>query len=125
MEKYILNETPVRTANNFGINNVELTIDIPKIHKEFENFSIETEDIDKIKFEMQSFLNKIQSENRIGFERNVNKLIKIIIPENVKIPEKIKMEFELDDENLKTKNIYRISNKGDGAFVRGYVEICR
>lgn len=99
MEKYILNETPVRTANNFGINNVELTIDIPKIHKEFENFSIETEDIDKIKFEMESSLNKIQSENRIGLERNVNKLIKIIIPENVKISEKIKMQFELDDEN--------------------------
>lgn len=99
MEKYILNETPVRTANNFGINNVELTIDIPKIHKEFENFSIETEDFDKIKFEMQSSLNKIQSENRIGLERNVNKLIKIIIPENVKISEKIKMQFELDDEN--------------------------
>ncbi len=112
MEKYILNETPVRTANNFGINNVELTIDIPKIHKEFENFSIETEDIDKIKFEMESSLNKIQSENRIGLERNVNKLIKIIIPENVKIPEKIKMEFELDDENeILVENIEIIIEK--------------
>ena len=115
MEKYILNETPVRTANNFGINNIELILDVPKIHKEFENFSIETDDIDKIKFEI-SLDNVTQSENRIGLERRINKTVKIIIPENVQVEENIKLEFELDDENeLLIENIEIILEKNSSA----------
>lgn len=115
MEKYILNETPVRTANNFGINNIELILDVPKIHKEFENFSIETDDIDKIKFEISSD-NITQSENRIGLERRINKSVKIIIPENVQVEENIKLEFELDDENeLLIENIEIILEKNSSA----------
>ena len=115
MEKYILNETPVRTANNFGINNIELILDVPKIHKEFENFSIETDDIDKIKFEISSD-NATQSENRIGLERRINKTVKIIIPENVQVEENIKLEFELDDENeLLIENIEIILEKNSSA----------
>ena len=115
MEKYILNETPVRTANNFGINNIELILDVPKMHKEFENFSIETDDIDKIKFEI-SLDNVTQSENRIGLERRINKTVKIIIPENVQVEENIKLEFELDDENeLLIENIEIILEKNSSA----------
>ena len=115
MEKYILNETPVRTANNFGINNIGLILDVPKICKEFENFSIETNDIDKIKFEISSE-NITQSENRIGLERRINKSVKIIIPENVQVEESIKLEFELDDENeLLIENIEIILEKNSSA----------
>lgn len=115
MEKYILNETPVRTANNFGINNIELILDVPKICKEFENFSIETDDIDKIKFEISSE-NITQSENRIGLERRINKTVKVIIPENVQVEENIKLEFELDDENkLLIENIEIILEKNSSA----------
>ena len=115
MEKYILNETPARTANNFGINNIELILDVPKICKEFENFSIETNDIDKIKFEISSE-NITQSENRIGLERRINKTVKVIIPENVQVEENIKLEFELDDENkLLIENIEIILEKNSSA----------
>lgn len=98
MEKYILNETPVRTANNFGINNIEMVFDNPEYYKEFDNFSIETEDIDKIHLEIDK-VQKLETNNRIGLKRNINYNIKIIIPENVKIEDNIKLEFELDDEN--------------------------
>ena len=35
-----LNETPVRTSNNFNINNIELDIDIPSNLKMFETVEI-------------------------------------------------------------------------------------
>ena len=39
MEKYVLNETPIRTARNFGINHVEVDVEIPE-YKTFENVNI-------------------------------------------------------------------------------------
>ena len=100
MEKYILNETPVRTANNFGINNIEMTLENPEYYKEFDNFSIEAEDINNIQLEINNNEEKIvEEDNRIGIKRNINYRVKIIIPENVKIKDNIKLEFELDDEN--------------------------
>lgn len=100
MEKYILNETPVRTANNFGINNIEMTLENPEYYKEFDNFSIEAEDINNIQLEINNNEEKIvEEDNRIGLKRNINYRVKIIIPENVKIKDNIKLEFELDDEN--------------------------
>ena len=39
MEKYTLNQTPVRTAKNFGINDINLELEIPQI-KEFCNAMI-------------------------------------------------------------------------------------
>lgn len=97
MEKYILNETPLRTANNFGINNIEVVLDIPK-YKSFENFNIYTENIEKIKVEVNQ--NKIsENENKIGLERQTNYSVKIIIPENITIEEKIKLEFNFDEDN--------------------------
>ena len=35
-----LNETPIRTANNFRINNIEIDAQIPEIIPEFENVQI-------------------------------------------------------------------------------------
>ena len=35
-----LNETPVRTANNFRTNNIEIDAQIPEIIPEFENVQI-------------------------------------------------------------------------------------
>ena len=38
--KYILNETPVRTSNNYKINNIEVEMDIPSI-KSFSKYSVD------------------------------------------------------------------------------------
>ena len=41
MENLKLNETPVRTAKNFRINNIKLeNIEIPEVIPEFENITI-------------------------------------------------------------------------------------
>ena len=58
MEKYVLNETPLRTSNNFGINNIEIVLDIPS-KKTFNGFNVITEDISKIKLNVkEEILNK-------------------------------------------------------------------
>lgn len=97
MEKYILNETPLRTANNFGINNIEAYLDLPK-YKEFDNFNLYTEDLEKIKIKITKNT-LIDNENRLGLERKINYSIKINIPQNTKVQEKIKLEFNFDEEN--------------------------
>lgn len=97
MEKYILNETPLRTANNFGINNIEAYLELPK-YKEFDNFNLYTEDLEKIKIKITKNT-LIDNENRLGLKRKINYSIKINIPQNTKVQEKIKLEFNFDEEN--------------------------
>ena len=40
MEKLRVNDTPIRTARNFLINNIEVELDIPKKIAEFKNAEI-------------------------------------------------------------------------------------
>lgn len=95
MEKYILNETPVRTSNNFGINNIEVNMDIPQ-YKEFVRFDMYVPELEKIKWELNS---KIESTNKLGIQRKTNYSVKVIVPENTKIEYPIKLKFELDQDN--------------------------
>lgn len=101
MDKYILNETPLRTSNNFGINNIGVTLDIP-CKKVFNGFNLISEDISKIYVEVQE---KVASSERntlkssMGLKRNVNYLVKINIPENTDIRDSVKLEFNLDEDN--------------------------
>lgn len=98
MEKYILNETPVRTSNNFGINNVEVILDIPK-YKQFENFDLYTPYFEDIDIKIDRNTPKVNS-NKIGLNRKSNYNIKIVIPENMKILDyPIKLVFNFNDEN--------------------------
>ena len=101
MEKYILNETPLRTSNNFGINNIEVNLDIPS-QKVFNGFNVITEDISKIEFYVQEEISDSDKEHfksSIGLNRNVNYIVKVNIPENTIINDSIKLEFNLDDDN--------------------------
>ena len=42
-----LNKTPVRTANNFGINDIELELNIPEV-KKYNNITIMGYDMDDV-----------------------------------------------------------------------------
>ena len=50
MQTHFLNETTVRTSVNYGINNIKVEFDLPDENKQktFENFSISTDEIDKM-----------------------------------------------------------------------------
>lgn len=112
MEKYILNETPVRTSNNFGINNIEIMLDIP-MYKEFTTFDLYVSQLEEIQVE----LNKdIKSYNKLGIERNTNYTVKIIVPENKIIKCPIRLKFELDEDNdFLVENIEIILEKNSSA----------
>ena len=43
----ILNQTPVRTSKNYGINDIELDLEIPKI-TEFDNITILSDELENI-----------------------------------------------------------------------------
>lgn len=112
MKKYILNETPVRTSNNFGINNIEIDMDIPT-YKDFANFDLYTPELEEIKVE----INKgVKSTNKIGIERKTNYSVKITIPENKKIKHPIIFKFELDEDyEFLVENIEIILEKNASA----------
>ena len=98
MENIVLNETPVRTSKNYGINNIEIKNFEEPIIKEFVNITIadaencitnKKEDFN-LKFGLGEYFTK-----KIKDESNVN--LKVDINKNIKEP--IIIKFDLDDKN--------------------------
>ena len=110
METLKLNNTPVRTSRNFGINNIELKdIELPEDLKEFKNVEIINEGCSLEKSISNKKLvygnGKILEENIL---KNANSSLKII--SNSK-NSNIKIKYNFDDENLELiDNIEIIAN---------------
>ena len=110
METLKLNNTPVRTSRNFGINNIELKdIELPENLKEFKNVEILNEGCSLEKSVSNKKLvygnGKILEENIL---KNANSSLKII--SNSK-NSNIKIKYNFDDENLELiNNIEIIAN---------------
>lgn len=98
-KEYILNETTTRTSVNYGINNIKLNLEVPKINDtyEFENLSLETEELDKISIKIDDNIGELK--NKIGISLNKYKKIEIGIPDNTILTKPISLEFEFDDDN--------------------------
>ena len=99
METLKLNNTPVRTSRNFGINNIELKdIELPENLKEFKNVEIVNEGCSLEKSVSNKKLvygnGKILEENIL---KNANSSLKII--SNSK-NSNIKIKYNFDDGNL-------------------------
>lgn len=105
-----LNNTPVRTSRNFGINNIELKdIELPENLKEFKNVEIVNEGCSLEKSVSNKKLvygnGKILEENIL---KNANSSLKII--SNSK-NSNIKIKYNFNDENLELiDNIEIIAN---------------
>ena len=110
METLKLNNTPVRTSKNFGINNIELKdIELPEHLKEFKNVEIVNEGCSLEKSVSNKKLvygnGKILEENIL---KNANSSLKII--SNSK-NSNIKIKYNFDNENLELiDNIEIIAN---------------
>ena len=99
METLKLNNTPVRTSRNFGINNIELKdIELPENLKEFKNVEIVNEGCSLEKSVSNKKLvygnGEILEENIL---KNANSKLKIISSSK---NAKIKIKYNFDDENL-------------------------
>lgn len=113
MENLKLNETPVRTAKNFRINNIKLeNIEIPEVIPEFENVTI-TGDTSKIDIEQNAYNIDINLAYGLSEEfadqvkTQANQKIKLNIKgtqneksktENLEKAE-AEIDFKFDDEN--------------------------
>ncbi len=113
MENLKLNETPVRTAKNFRINNIKLeNIEIPEVIPEFENVTI-TGDTSKIDIEQNAYNIDINLAYGLSEEfadqvkAQANQKIKLNIKgtqneksktENLEKTE-AEIDFKFDDEN--------------------------
>ena len=93
--KYILNPTPVRTSNNFGINDITIDFKIPKANK-FDKMSIE----DNKDLEINIDEDTKTISNRIGLEIKSNKNIYIKVPEGKIIKETVRLLFKLESNSL-------------------------
>ena len=92
-----LNETPIRTANNFRINNIEIDAQIPEIIPEFENVQIikENSEIDEnVSNKELVFGNNKELENIVFSKANS----KIRILNNQKA-ENVKITYTFDEDS--------------------------
>ncbi len=113
-----VNETPVRTARNFNINNVKLDeLEIQEEIMPFNNFKINNNSV--LSSENVSNSNLIYGlgdklENQVKV--NSNKKVKIVINKNYAEP--IELEFELDENNSNlVENIEIIAEENKKADV--------
>ena len=107
MENLKLNETPVRTAKNFRINNIKLeNIEIPEVIPEFENVTI-TGDTSKIDIEQNAdnidinLAYGLSEELAVQVKAQANQKIKLNIKDtqNEKSKTEAEIDFKFDDEN--------------------------
>ena len=103
MENLKLNETPVRTAKNFRINNIKLeNIEIPEVIPEFENITI-TGDTSKIDIEQNA--NNTDVNLAYGLSEELTNQVKAQANQKLKLNlngcknEETEINFKFDDEN--------------------------
>ena len=111
MENLKLNETPIRTAKNFKINNIKLeNIEIPEVIPEFENVTI-IGDTSKIDIE-QNTINtdtnlifglseELTNQGKMQAKQKIKLNINGAQNEETELVEKVeaKIDFKFDDEN--------------------------
>lgn len=117
MTKYILNNTPVMTTNNFGINNISLDLDISNNYS-FNDFEITNNDLKIIKTIEKNFNSKIG----LSFDKSyklkiyIEKIIEkpIIFTYNFKKNNTLIDEVEINvDENSKVNLIFKYIGSDD------------
>ena len=109
MENLKLNETPVRTAKNFRINNIKLeNIEIPEVIPEFENVTI-TGDTSKIDIEQNA--DNIDINLAYGLSEELAVQVKAQANQNIKLNIK-----GTQNEKSKTENLEKAEAEIDFKF---------
>lgn len=110
MEKYILNETPVRTTEGFKINNINIELDIPEL-EDFDDFIIENSKNIEITYKK---INK-PIETKIGITYKKYYEVNIRILENSINNELIVLTNSFENNSSLIDNINITFSKGSKA----------
>ena len=124
MENLKLNETPVRTAKNFRINNIKLeNIEVPEVIPSFENVTI-IGDTSKMDIEQNAdntntdLVYGLSEELTNQVKHGANQKIKLTINSNQNEKSEAEIDFNFDNENaVLIENIEIIANKNTKSTV--------
>ena len=116
MTKYILNKTPLRTTENFNINDIKLDLELPTKYS-FHNFEIEGE-YDKLKIEEKEGTN-FNSKIGLSFDKSYD--IDIRVEKGVTIDTPIYLTYNFDEEeNLIDKINIKYEENSKANFIIKY-----
>lgn len=118
MEKLKVNATPVRTARNFKINNIEVELDLPEKIAEFKNVEI-INDKSNIDSEVSN-LPLTYGNGKILEELNYETANSKIRIQTSNKKENIKIRYNFDDNNLNLINQIEIIANGDTNVIIEY-----
>ena len=118
MEKLKVNDTPVRTARNFKINNIEVELDLPEKIAEFKNVEI-INDKSSIDSEVSN-LPLTYGNGKILEELNYETANSKIRIQTSNKKENIKIRYNFDDSNLNLVNQIEIIANGDTNVIIEY-----
>ena len=118
MEKLKVNDTPVRTARNFKINNIEVERDLPEKIAEFKNVEI-INDKSNIDIEVSN-LPLTYGNGKILEELNYETANSKIRIQTSNKKENIKIRYNFDDNNLNLINQIEIIANGDTNVIIEY-----
>lgn len=105
-----LNNTPLRTSNNFNINSINLDVNIPQNIKKFANIQV-TKKIEELK-------ENLEFKYGVGLDySNSNNNIKINLNNN----DNIKLVYNFDNENNTLINQILINANGNSAITIEYL----
>ncbi len=116
MSSIILNETPVRTSKNFGINNISVDVEFPKKLQEFNNFWVESKSLKDDVIELEDINDNVSLKYGTGLSNiyfsdnntvdsnssnnnNNNRNKQILVEVNSKVNNDIKLFFDFDSKN--------------------------
>lgn len=121
-----LNETPVRTSVNYGLNDVKLELDVETLNNRanqsiFDNLSFETEELEKINVDIDDS-NKEEFTSRIGLNFSSSKKILIEVPAftELKMPVVIDCLFDEDNQILIDNVEIKMGKNSKAVFLLHY-----
>ena len=108
-----INNTPVRTSKNFGINDIDVDVDFPKEIKEFNNFSVKQDSYKDEILEIEGIENEDVLKYGVGFlQENISHMNKqILVNINSKMDNNIRLFFDFDKNNSELVESIRICAK--------------
>ena len=96
IKELILNRTPVRTSNNYEINDIKLNLSFDKL-REFRNISVKTDEKEKLDVLIDK-KNIEHFETKIGVYFDKKYKIRIVVNENVKLNKPVYIEYKFESE---------------------------
>ena len=93
--EYILNKLPVKTTNNFKVNDLKIDLEIPEITG-MKKYSISNND----SLDINQDITEDKLVSKIGLEFSKYLSVDITIPKNIRINDSVILEYEFSNDDV-------------------------